>query len=273
MIKKIIFTAVLASSFPSQAFTQEEWVTFINDSINVKQDLSWDYDMVKMKSYTKFIKNEDIKILETISKSDDIQISQGSKYLLASQGSKSSDFILSNYLDDDNLKNGLYYMGLNLINLPEKKPFFDKTISLSNSLETKLNTKYEKCENFNDYYDKGGKNFTFENYDDFYSKRDLISNYTHADLFYLEIDLQDKTYPITVTFYKNRYNIQNKDDDQCIKINSDNDYIHLQKIFALYKQYDQQTTLTLLCDKLSKNNLLKSRFSYFCSNVNLKEKK
>lgn len=270
MIKKIIISSLFLSSFSSYAFNKEEWVNFISDAVQPNDNLTWTYDMSKMKSYEKFLKRDDIIILKDIAKSIDLQVSQGAKYLLASSGKEANAFLFENYLDSKDLKNGLYYLNYNLMNTPDATDFWQNTFSESTKLTKLLLTSYNECKTFNNYYGIGGKDFTFKNYDDFYSQRSLLSNYTHADLFYLEIDLQDKKYPVTVTFYKNRYTIQSKENDTCVKINNDKNYIRLQKISALYKQYSKNDLMKPICDSFHDNKLLSSHFNYFCNDLNIK---
>lgn len=267
-MKRLFFTTSLFSliaSFNSYAFTDKEWVNFIVDSIETKDDLSWKYDVDKLKTYSKMTKDEDIKILIDIANGDDYQVSQASKYLLALEGQKTNEFILDNYFEDNDVKNGLYYTNLNFINTPEKKHFWSLLKDRESLSINIVKDEFENCKDFNDIKELGGVPFTFENYDDFFEKRSLIEDHTHADLMYMEMDLMDQEYPVSVTVFQNRYVINKENEDNCTKPNESLDYNYLQKIMALYKQYQKESELNLNCKEFDDNKLLKSKFYYLCN--------
>lgn len=263
-MKKIILSSIFVTSLSANAFTQLEWTTFINETIITKDDMSWEYDVKKLKEHQTRIKSDDIPILKTIASGDDYQTSQGSKYLLATQGEKSNEFLFNNYLTDEDIKNGLYYLNLNFINTVDKDNLWNIIRTKEEALRVSVKSGFSECSNFKDYHLQGGKDFTFESYDDFFSQRNVIRNYTHSDLFNLELELSEGNYPVTVTFYNNRYVVQSKNDDKCLKIGENEDYKELQKLMALYKQYQKYEYLNETCDDFNNNSLLRTRFNYFC---------
>lgn len=263
-MKKIITSLILFTSFFSYGFTKSEWNNFIVDSIETKSDLSWNYDVKKLKTYSKMSKDSDIIILEEIAKGDDYQLSQGAKYLLSLQGNKTNKFFIENYILEDDFKNGLYYLNANYINTSDKSSFWQEVKNKEIESKSIVNDYFSECKNFKDVNLLGGKNFELESYDDFFEKRSLIENYTHLDLMFLELDLIDVAYPISITIYSDRYVINKEDEELCADPNKNVDYQYLQKIAAIYKQYQKTDSLTLLCNEFKDNELLKSRFSYYC---------
>lgn len=263
-MKKMFFLLPLFFSMHSYAFTKEEWVNFIIDSVETKEDLTWSYDTSKLKTYHKMAKNEDIIILKEIAFSDDKQVSQASKYLLALSGEKSNEFLIDNYLNDEDIKNGLYYLNMNFINTPSKENFWQILKSKEIISKSIVLDSFDTCNKFQDVNSLGGKNFDFESYNDFYSKRILIENYTNLDLMYLELELSDAEYPVSVTVFSNRFVVNNENDELCLKTGDNIDYVYLQKIGALYKQYQKEDFLKPLCESFEENQLLKSKFNYLC---------
>jgi len=263
-LKKILLLMVISFSLLAQAFSEVEWTEFIGETIVTKEDMTWTYDVKKLKLHQDRIKKEDLVILEKIAKSEDVQMSQGAKYLLATQGEKTNTFLLNNYLNEENIKNGLYYLNLNFINTVEKNHLWDLINYKESFSRSSLKNEFSQCKEFKDYHAQGGKDFTFDNYDDFFEQRGIVENYTNADLFSLELELSDIIYPVTITFYNNRYIIQSANDDICIKVAENKSYIEMQKIMALYKQYKKIEYLKKACDEFSSNSLLNARFNYFC---------
>lgn len=263
-MKNILLSLIIFISSSANAFTETEWKEFITETIETKEDMTWTYNVEKLKEHQGRIKTEDILILKKLAKEEDVQISQGSKYLLATQGEKSNAFLFDNYLNDPDLKNGLYYLSFNFVNTINKELFW----SLINDKEvisrSTLKEEFKSCKTFKDYHAQGGKDFTFESYDDFFEQRNIVENYTNSDLFTLELELSEIVYPVTITFYNNRYIVQALNDDKCLKPNDSPNYIEMQKIMALYKQYQKPALLKTVCDDINSNSLLKSRFNYFC---------
>lgn len=266
-MKKIILTLLSLIPLTSQAFTKEEWIGFIVDSIETKEDLTWSYDVKKLKTYSKLTKTSDFDTLKEISEGDDLQVSQASKYILATQGEKMNEFLIDDYLMATDLKNSLYYLNLNFINTSNKNNFWQYIKSKETVSKDILIDSFSSCEDFKDYYTLGGKDITFESYDDFFEKRTLIENYTNVDLMYLELEVIDALFPITITLFENKFVVQSEKDDLCVKPDDNIDYIYMQKIMALYKQYQKNEFITPICLEFDENNLLKSRFSYFCTTI------
>ena len=267
ILKKILLSLLIVSSFNSQAFTELEWTTFINETIKTNDDMTWNYDVEKLKSHQNRISSTDLKSLESIANADDQQLSQGAKYLLATQGELSNKFLFDNYLQDKNVKNGLYYLNLNFMSTNEKSNLWDIIKEKEVSISEELKKEFYECSNFVDYHSRGGKNFTFENYDDFFDQRNVIRNYTNSDLLNLEFEISESIYPITITFYNNKYIVHSKNDDKCLSISDNENYTDMQKIIALYKQYQKNDYLFSSCESYSSNSLLKSRLSYLCVNL------
>ena len=263
-MKKILIPLIFSISFGAQAITELEWTTFINETIETKEDMTWTYDVKKLKEHQDRIKKDDIHKLENIAKGDDIQMSQGAKYLLATQGELSNEFLVDNYLKEEDLKNGLYYLNLNFINTVNKDNLWSVIKEKEHFTKSTLIDEFRECQTFKDYHAQGGKDFTFESYDDFFDRRSIVENYTHADLFNLELELSETEYPVTITFYNNRYIVQELNDEKCFKTGESQNYVEMQKIMALYKQYQKPNELKSVCDDFDKNSLLKSRFNYFC---------
>ncbi len=264
MLKKFILIFSMCATLSANAFTEKEWVNIIVDTIETKNDGSWSYDVAKLKTFSNQVKDADINYLTTISTSDDVQVSQGAKYLLALEGEKTNKILIDNYIESDDIKNGLYYLNLNFINSTEKDSAWTYLTSQMNSLKNSVSNEFKSCSKFNDFRSVGGKEFTFESYDDFFDKRNIIFNFSNANLWNLEIDLGELEYPVTVTFYDNKYVIHKENDNECLSINESEDYIKLQKIIAVFKQYQKNDELNLFCEDISNNNLLKSRFNYLC---------
>lgn len=267
-MRKVFFTAslfALFSSFNASAFTDKEWANLIVDTIDTKDDLSWSFNVEKLKTYSKMTKESDIKILESIAKGDDYQISQAAKYLLSLEGVRTNEFIINNYLDDSDVKNGLYYVNANFINTPDKKNFWSILKSKEIMSIAILKDEFENCKDFQDVKELGGTKFTLESFDDFFDKRDLISGYTNADLMYLELDLSEKEYPVDITVFQNKYVFDNDEESNCSSPNKSLDFNHMQKITALYKQYQKVDKLKIVCENFDENKLLKSKFSYLCN--------
>ncbi len=267
MFKKTMLLGVLFFSLSASAYTKLEWTTFLNEAIVTDDNISWNYDVKKLKSHIPHIKNNDINILIELSNSDDEGLSQSSKYLLATQGEKANKHLFDYYLKTDNLKNGLYYFNFNFVHTVNKDHLW-KIVSKEEQLLSKmLLDEFSMCKDYKDYYSLGGKDFTFENYDDFFEQRNIIQNYSMADLFSLELELSDAEYPVTITFYNNRYIFQSDSDDNCSTTGKSESYIQMQKIMALYKQYEQKKYLNPVCESYSENSLLKSRFNYYCASI------
>ena len=263
-MKRVFILVSLFFSIQANAITKEEWVNFIVDSVETKEDLTWSYDTSKLKTYSKMAKNKDIEILEEIANSDDIQVKNASKYLLALLGEDTNKFLINNYLTGEDIKNSLYYLNLNFINTPDKKNFWQYLLSKENISKKIVLDSFEKCSNFEDVNLLGGKVFEFNSYDDFYNKRDLLSNYTNLDLMHIEFELSDAEYPISITLFSNKFIVNKETDDLCLKANENSDYVYLQKIGALYKQYQKEDFLKSMCNSLESNMLLKSKFNYLC---------
>ncbi len=263
-MKRIFILLSVFLSSQANALTKEEWVNFIVDSVETKEDLTWSYDTTKLKTYAKMAKNEDINTLEEIANGDDIQVKNASKYLLALLGEKTNKFLIDNYLEDKDIKNSLYYLNLNFINTPDKKNFWQYLLSKENISKNIVLDSFEECSNFEDVNLLGGQVFEFNSYDDFYNKRDLLSNYTNLDLMHIEFELSDAEYPVSITLFRNKFTVNKESDDLCLKASENVDYVYLQKIGALYKQYQKEDLLKPMCNSLESNMLLKSKFNYLC---------
>lgn len=264
MKNKILFALSIIPLF-SNAFTTEELNGLIGNSVIVKEDLTWEYDSKKLKSLSNMIKLEDIPTLKDFSNGEDLQISQASKYLLALQGEKTNEFLIDNYLNDNDIKNGMYYLNLNYINTPEKNNFWQIVKSKELASINNMLSFFEECKTFQDVNELGGTNITLNSYDDFFEKKQLIENYTNIDLMYFEMDLMDvENFPVTVTFFPNKHVINSKDNDTCLKPQENIDYVNMQKVGALYKQHRKETELINFCNSFENNKLLKSRFNYLC---------
>lgn len=264
MKNKILF-ALSVLPFFSQAFTQEEWTGLIETTVNVKDDLTWDYNTEKLKSYSPLIKPSDINELKLLAKNDDLQIAQASKYLLSFQGEKTNDFLIDNYLEDVDVNNGLYYLNLNFINTADKKEFW-QYLKRKESIEvSKMIDGFEECNSFKNANELGGHNVILNSYDEFFEKKSLIENYTHVDLMFFEMDLMDvEEYPITVTFFPNKHVINSKENEKCLKTQDNQSYVYSQKIGAIYKQHKKIEELKSFCDSISGNEFLKTKFNYLC---------
>lgn len=263
-MKKILIPIIILGSFNVHAYTEQELLDIINSSIEVKKDLNWTYNTEQLKKYETKIKNNDIDILKKIASGEDKQLSQGSKYLLATQGNSANEYLIENYLSDSNLQNSLYYLNMNFLTTTNKEDLWDIFINRSNVLSESLITEFKSCYKFKDYYSQGGKDLTFDSIDDYYDKKDLVRTYTFYDLFDLELEFSVSEFPITVTFYNNRYVVQSKDDDKCININENESYVKMQKIMGFYKKYQKQELIDPICDNFDSNSLLKTRFNYYC---------
>jgi len=124
---------------------------------------------------------------------------------------------------------------------------------------------FEECKDFKNINEIGGTNIVLNSYDEFFDKKELIENYTNVDLMYFEMDLMDvEEFPITVTFFQNKHVINSKENDVCLKPQDSIDYIHMQKIGALYKQHQKSEDLNSFCETFENNSFLKKRFNYLC---------
>lgn len=270
-MKKNFIILIAFLSFQTQAFTKDEWINFIVDSVNTKEDLTWDYDTEKLKTYSKLATNEDSLILKDLSSEEDLQISQASKYLLSRKGEQTNDFIIDNYLESSDIKNSLYYLNLNFINTPNKDNFWQILKSKEHISKEIVLESFSTCDNFKDVNEMGGKVFDFKDYDSFFEQRLLLENYTKLDLMYLELDISDREYPLSITLFSNKYIINSDEDEVCLKTSDNIDYIYLQKISAIYKQYQREDLLKDLCLNFEDNQLLKNKFNYLCSNSIIKK--
>lgn len=263
-MKKIIFTILAILPLVSHAFTKDEWIEKMNDSIETKKDLTWTYDTQKLKGYSEIKKEEDISVLKDIALEYDVQMSQVSKYILSLQGEKTNQFLIDNYLESDDIKNSMYYLSLNFISTSNRTTFWQYLKSKESISKKMVKDSFSMCKDFQDYSSLGGKDVTFESYDDFFEKRSLVENYTNIDLMHVEFEISDAKYPITLTFFENKFIVQSNDDEACLSPNKNEDFIYMQKILGLYKQYQKNDFIKLTCSSFEENNLLKSRFSYFC---------
>ncbi len=264
MKNKILF-ALSVIPFFSQAFTQDEWTGLIENSVIMKDDLTWEYDTKKLKSFSGMIKDRDIQELKELAQTEDLQISQASKYLLSLEGEKTNEFLINNYLEEIDIKNGMYYLNLNYINTPEKNGFWQYLKTKEIGSINNMISFFDECKDFKNVNELGGTNVVLNSYDDFFDKKDLIDNYTNIDLMYFEMDLMDvEEYPITVTFFPNKHVINSENNDTCLKPQESIDYVYMQKIGALYKQHQKQDELTSFCETFDHNTFLKKRFDYLC---------
>lgn len=263
--KILLVLPMLVFSTNSFGFSEKNWVELILDSIETKDNVTWNYNSEKLKSYSKMVKDEDLEILKSISNNDDIQIAQASKYLLALQGNKTNDFLIDNYLSENNIKNGMYYINLNF-SYTGNKDFFWRTLKEKEILSTSIvSESFTNCNGVNNIKELGGQVYTFNSLDDFFQQKPILESYSHADLMYLEMDLMDRSFPVDITLYPNKYVINKKNDENCAKPSDIIDYDYIQKILALYKQHGKIELLKSSCEKFDDNSFLKSSFMYLCN--------